>query len=122
MTKPSKKSQSLPSFLWDNYRTMSYDVGRKNALLRETGCMNPLHREVYGYLEAFKIFIGKNPSSEKLKRFLSLIDKKLLPMVQKMGQAEWGRDVVTDLGFAKSKFYNPRTGKLDKVLEFVPES
>lgn len=122
MSKVARQKKSVPSFLWENYRTMSYDVGRKVPIFRETACMSPLEREVYGALEAFKIFIGENPSSEKLKQFLKVIDKKLKPMVQKMGQAQWLRDVVTDLGFAKANFYQPRSAKLDGVLNFDPEN
>lgn len=112
----SKKSGSLPSYMWETYRAMSVDVGRLIPFMTETACMNPKERELLAHIEGFKIFFGEVPEMET---FIEFLDDRVKPYFVKLGQAKWLRDVVSDLGFAKA-LQRARKEKIDKIFDYDP--
>lgn len=113
----SKGKGSLPSFMWETYRAMSVDVGRIIPFMRETACMNGKEREVVAYVDGFKLMFGGVP---EMKTFIEFLEEVVKPFYIKLGQARWGRDVVSDLGFAKAG-QRARVEKLDKIFDYDPE-
>lgn len=102
--------KSIPKDMWETYRAMSVDVGREVDFLKETACMNQEQRIMIAHLNTAKRIIN-HPD------FDMFIDEVAIPHLKQVGMASWGRDVVTDLGFAlagrKSQYKN-----IKKILEF----
>jgi len=113
----SKKARgSIPSFMWETYRAMSVDVGRLVPFFVTTACMNPEERKIVAYIEGFKEIFGE---IKRLTPFIEFLEEKAKPFYVKLGRARWGRDVVTDLGFAKA-LQRTRKEKLSNIFEYDP--
>lgn len=102
--------KSIPKELWETYRAMSVDVGRANDFLKDTACMNQEQRVIIANCETIKEIFKED------KEFVDFMDKIVIPFYQKQGWAHWGRDVVTDLGFALSK-QQRKTLNVKHILE-----
>ena len=94
-----KKGGKIPSFMWETYRAMSVDVAQIIPFMALTSCMNQEEREFLAYIEGLKLILKDSPEAES---FIKFLDKWAIPIVQKIGRAKWGRDTVSDLGFAKA--------------------
>lgn len=112
------KRGRVPSDLWETYRAMSTDVGRLGefAFMKLSACMGLEERKLLAYtLTAREIFNDRE--------FSEFIDGFAVPFLTKLGRAKWGRDVVTDLGFALA-FRSAGKRKLGEsgkeLLEYVP--
>lgn len=103
-------SKKIPKELWETYRAMSVDVGREIPFLEETACMNRDQRVLVALLNTAKRTLAH-------PEFDMFIDQVAIPHVKELGMALWGRDVVTDLGFAlsgrKSQYKN-----IKNILKF----
>ena len=86
--------KSIPKELWETYRAMSVDVGRENEFLKKTACMNQAHRVILADCETIKELFKEDTE------FIAFMNEIVIPFYEKQGWANWGRDVVTDLGFA----------------------
>lgn len=102
--------KSIPKELWETYRAMSVDVGRANEFLKNTACMNPEQRVTLALCETTKEIFKED------KEFVEFMNDIAIPFYEKQGWAKWGRDVVTDLGFALSK-QERRTLNVKNILE-----
>ncbi|MBA7492016.1 hypothetical protein ES702_02565 [subsurface metagenome] len=102
--------KSIPKELWETYRAMSVDVGRANKFLKETACMNQEFRIALADCETIKELFKED------KEFVDFMNDVVIPFYQKQGWAHWGRDVVTDLGFALAN-QQRRTLKVKNILE-----
>lgn len=87
----------IPKEMWETYRAMSVDVGRENTFLKQTACMNQEQRVILADCETIIELFKED------KEFCDFMKKIVIPFYEKQGWAHWGRDVVTDLGFALSK-------------------
>jgi len=92
----------IPKEMWETYRAMSVDVGRNNEFLKNTACMNQEQRVILADCELIKEIFKED------KEFVAFMNEIVIPFQQKQGWAHWGRDVVTDLGFALAT--QPRRG------------
>jgi len=101
-------SQSLSKLIFETQRLLSAKIGAKHPFYRETACMDMEYREYLAYCEIIKLFFPEN------KRLIELIDKKLIPSLEYIGVARWGRTEITDLGF---KVGQERTDISLKYLE-----
>lgn len=110
----SKKQSE--SFQVESFRAMGMDVGRLIPFLKDTACMNPSERKVVAILDGFKDLFGDNP---RFDTFLKWTQDKARPFFIKLGQANWKRDVLTDLGLAKAH-QAQRISDLQRVLTFQP--
>lgn len=110
------KRGKLPNELWDAYRAMSVDVGRISefAFMKDSACMNVEERKLLAYCKVAREFFEDDA-------FTEFIDKFATPLLTKLGRAKWGRDVVTDLGFALATKPDMRKKLGEKLLEFKPE-
>lgn len=106
--------------MWNTYRAMSEVVGGKNKIFRDTACMSLTERKMVGICEGF-IKMFKGSESPEVKRFIEFLNKQGIPFIQTYGRAKWGRDIVTDLGFAKSIHDQAKTSSAKKALEFEPK-
>jgi len=84
----------IPKEMWETYRAMSVDVGRGNEFLKNTACMNQEFRIALADCETIKELFKED------KEFVNFMNEVVIPFFEKQGWAHWGRDVVTDLGFA----------------------
>lgn len=66
-------------------------IAQKDPYFEKIACMNDDWREIIGLLEVLKIV------SPEDKDLIKDIDTLLIPIVQRMGQAEWTCDIVTHL-------------------------
>lgn len=102
--------KSIPKELWETYRAMSVDVGRANEFLKDTACMNPEQRVTLALCETMKELFKEDVE------FTAFMNDIVIPFYSKLGWAKWGRDVVTDLGFALAN-QQRKTFKIANVLE-----
>ena len=82
-----------PGFNKEEYRWESLLgslIAQKDPYFEQTACMSEEWRELIGFLEVLKI-VDQDP---ELK---GEIEKLFIPICQKLGQATWKRDIVTDL-------------------------
>lgn len=100
----------IPKELWEHYKAMSVDVGKERPFLQDTGCMNQDQRVMIALLNTAKRALNN-------EEFDLFIDQVVLPYVQELGWALWGRDVVTDLGFVLSGRRSQRKN-ISKILKF----
>lgn len=91
-------------FRWSTY--LGQQVAEKHPMLKQTACMSLKWREIIAYLEVIKL-LNKNRDKKLIKQ----IDKVLIPAVQKIGQAEWPRDTLTDLAM--------RLGSKESVYDVI---
>jgi hypothetical protein len=78
-------------------------VSGKDAYFEKIACMSPDWREIISYLEVLKIL---DPEDKKTKEE---IDKILVPVCQKLGQAEWMPDIISHLAM--------KLGSIEKVFD-----
>ena len=102
--------KKIPDFMWKEYRAMSTRVGKIIPFLQQTACMNREEREIIAWCKVFKILF---PQVEDFNKFL---EEKAIPAMIVLGQANWERDVVTDLGLAESK-QKRKTENVKETLE-----
>ena len=101
-------SQSLSKLIFETQRLLSATIGAQHPFYRQTACMDAEYREYLAYCEIIKLFYPNN------KRLTELLDKKLIPALEKIGIARWTRTEITDLGF---KVGQERTDISLKYLE-----
>ena len=103
----------LPNELFDSFRAMSVDVGKLIPFLKETACMNAEERVNLALCRVAQIVF------EEDKEFCDFIEEIPVPFFKYTGQGKWGRDVVTDLGFALAGQKLKRQD-VSQILKFDP--
>jgi dissimilatory sulfite reductase (desulfoviridin) alpha/beta subunit len=73
---------------YDVAKYLGNQVGRKTAFLQKTACMDQQTRELIAILD----FINDIGDEDEKKEIA-----EIMPLIEKMGYANWNRDVLTDM-------------------------
>ncbi len=109
------KRGRVPSDMWQEFRAMSEKVGHIVPFMKESAMMGLKERELLAYCETAKRFF-------KDAGFTEYIDEFAIPFIQNLGRARWGRDVVTDLGFALAGQKRRQKILGERLLKYQPET
>jgi len=78
---------------------MGMILARDEPFLKETAVLGPEYRKMIAYVEILK-------TAKSLPKHLTpdqVIDYFVIPSLQKLGMAEWNRDIITDLALKMGK-------------------
>ncbi len=109
------KRGRVPSEMWETFRAMSVDVGLIHPFMRESAMMGLKERELLAYCVTAIDVVKDAEFTEYIKEFA-------IPFIQNLGRARWGRDVVTDLGFALASRPSRKRKLGERLLKYQPET
>jgi hypothetical protein len=95
--------------LFETTRLLAFKLSVKDPFFQLTACMDVEDREYIAYCEIYKLLF---PEDAEFNEFL---DKTVIPAFQRLGNARWMRDIVTDLGLKVGmEHQNVSLGYLEK--------
>ncbi len=89
---------------------LSQKLGDNEPFFKEIACMNAEEKEIFSILYTIKKEGILNKPIHKMS-LEELIEQVAIPIVQRLGQAKWKADVLTNLGMRVGSDVSPRSFK-----------